>query len=64
MSLNCSDFDIHAGQFRVFVGYRALRGIREFRLLGRPMAQTCLRLAIEIAYLIPRESNRIGATVK
>jgi len=62
--LTAVDFDIHAGQFRVFIGYRALRGIREFRLLGGPMSQTCLRLAIEIAYLIPCESNSIGVTVK
>ena len=62
--LTAVDFDIHAGQFRVFIGCRGLRGIREFRLLGGPMTQTCLRLAIiEIAYLIPCESNSIGVTV-
>jgi len=33
------NFDIQAGGFRIFIGFRRLRGFREFQFLGRPFSQ-------------------------
>ena len=43
--MHFADCDIQARGFRVFIGFRGFRG------LGGPIAQTSLRLAVEIASL-------------
>jgi len=40
------NFDIQADEFRIFIAFRVFR---EFRVFGKPISQTYLRLAIEIA---------------
>jgi len=40
------DFDIQAGGFGIFIGFRRFRGFRGFRFLGGPISQAFLRLTI------------------
>jgi len=44
-AITALDFDIHAGVFSIFIGFRGYRG---FRFLSGPISRTRLRLAIEI----------------